>query len=152
MRQKKASASSRYLATQRQCSGSPPSRSNRSNSPNWLTARPVPLSTRSRSCHRARRGEVIPFFKRDPAEAERRNVMPIKLTGMSEVTRNMEALKQALDAAVEKAAFDPANPKDVERAIREIEMKVDLKLAPYISSPGVREIAADLKDEYRKAI
>ena len=78
--------------------------------------------------------------------------MPIKLTGMSEVTRNMEALKRALDGAVEKASFDPQNPQDVKRAIREIEMKVDMKFAPYISSPGVRQIASDLKEEYRKAI
>jgi hypothetical protein len=78
--------------------------------------------------------------------------MPIKLTGMSEVTRNMEALKSALDGAVEKASFDPHNPQDVERAIREIRMKVDLKMAPYVSSPGVREIASGLKEEYRKAI
>lgn len=78
--------------------------------------------------------------------------MPIKLTGMSEVTRNMEALKRALDGAVEKASFDPHKPQDVERAVREIEMKVDLKLAPYITSPGVREIASELKAEYRKAL
>jgi hypothetical protein len=78
--------------------------------------------------------------------------MPIKLTGMSEVTRNMEALKRALDGAIEKTSFDPRNPQDVERAIREILMKVDMKMAPYISSPGVREIAAGLKDEYRKAL
>jgi len=78
--------------------------------------------------------------------------MPIKLTGMSEVTRNMEALKRALEGAVEKASFDPHNPQDVERAIREILMKVDMKMAPYITSPGVREIAAGLKEEYRKAL
>ncbi len=78
--------------------------------------------------------------------------MGFKLTGLSEVTRNMEALKRALDGAVEKASFDPHNPQDVERAIREILMKVDMKMAPYISSPGVREIAAGLKEEYRKAL
>lgn len=78
--------------------------------------------------------------------------MPIRLTGMSEVTRNMEALKRALDAAFNGLSFDPRKREDVERAIREIEMKVDMKFAPYISSPGVREIAANLKDEYRKAI
>ncbi len=78
--------------------------------------------------------------------------MPIKLTGMSEVTRNMEALKQSLDLAVEKAALDPRNPQEIERVIREIMMKIDLKLAPYISSPGVREIAGKLKAEYRQAI
>jgi hypothetical protein len=64
----------------------------------------------------------------------------------------MEALKRALDGAVEKASFDPYNPQDVERAIREILMKVDMKMAPYISSSGVREIAAELKEEYRKAL
>ncbi len=78
--------------------------------------------------------------------------MPIKLDGMSEVTRNMEAIKRALDGAVAGLSFDPLNSKDVERALREIEQKVDLKMAPYILSPGVREIASQLKTEYRKAI
>jgi ribosome recycling factor len=78
--------------------------------------------------------------------------MSFKLTGLSEVTRNMEQLKKALDGAMAKASFDPNNGQDVERAIREIEMKVDLKLAPYIANPEVREIAAGLKEEYRKAI
>ncbi len=78
--------------------------------------------------------------------------MPIRLDGMSEVTRNMEALKKALDAAFNGLSFDPQKPEEVERAIREIEMKVDMKFAPYISSPGVRGTASDLKAEYRKAI
>jgi len=78
--------------------------------------------------------------------------MPIKLDGMSEVTRNMEQLKTALDGAVAGLSFDPSKPQEVERAIREIEMKVDLKMAPYISSPGVRDIASNLKNECRKAI
>ena len=78
--------------------------------------------------------------------------MGFKLTGESEVTRNMEQLKRALNGAVAGLSFDPLNPQEVERALREIEMKVDLKMAPYISSPGVREIASDLKAEYRKAI
>ena len=78
--------------------------------------------------------------------------MPIRLTGMSEVTRNMDALKRALDAAFNGLSFDPKEPQEVERAIREIEMKVDMKFAPYVSTPGVREIATGLKDEYRKAI
>lgn len=71
---------------------------------------------------------------------------------MSEVTRNMEQLKRALDGAFNGLSFDPQKPEDVERAIREIEMKVDLKMAPYLFSPGVREIAAGLKADYRKAI
>jgi hypothetical protein len=78
--------------------------------------------------------------------------MPIKLDGMSEVTRNMEQLKRALDGTFTGLTFDPQKPEDVERAIREMEMKVDMKMAPYISSPGVREISAGLKQEYRKAI
>ena len=71
---------------------------------------------------------------------------------MSEVTRNMEALKRALNGAFNGLSFNPQKPEEVERALREIEMKVDLKFAPYISSPGVREIASDLKAEYRQAI
>jgi len=78
--------------------------------------------------------------------------MGFKLTGLSEVTRNLDQLKKALDGAVAKVAFDPHNRQDVERAIREVEQKVDLKMAPYSSSPGVREIASGLKQEYRKAL
>lgn len=78
--------------------------------------------------------------------------MSFELSGMSEVTRNMEQLKQALHGAVAKASFDPHDPKDIERAIRKIEQEVDLRLAPYFSSPGVQEIAADLKEEYRNAL
>jgi len=78
--------------------------------------------------------------------------MGFKLTGESEVTRNMEQLKRALDGAVAGLSFDPLKPQEVEQALREIEMRVDLKMAPYISSPGVREIAAGLKEEYRKTI
>ncbi len=78
--------------------------------------------------------------------------MSFKLTGMSDVLRNMEQLKQALHGAVVKASFDPHDPQDIERAIRKIEQEVDLKLAPYFLSPGVQEIAADLKQEYRKAL
>ena len=78
--------------------------------------------------------------------------MPIKLDGMSEVTRNMEQLKRALDGAFAGLSFDPKKSEDVARAIREIEQKVDMKMAPYMISSGVREIAAGLKAEYRKAI
>ncbi len=78
--------------------------------------------------------------------------MGFKLTGLSEVTRNLEQLKKALDGAVAKVVFDPLNRQDVERAIREVEQKVDLKMAPYVSTPGVREIAAGLKEEYGKAV
>jgi len=78
--------------------------------------------------------------------------MSFKLSGMSDVLRNMEQLKQALHGAVAKASFDPHDPQDVERAIRMVEQEVDLRMAPYSLSPGVQEIAAELKQEYRKAL
>ena len=75
--------------------------------------------------------------------------MSFKLSGMSDVLRNMEQLKQALNGAVAKASFDPHDPRDIERAIRLLEQEVDLRMAPYFSSPGVGEIAAQLKQECR---
>jgi hypothetical protein len=78
--------------------------------------------------------------------------MSFKLSGMSDVLRNMEQLKQALNGAVAKASFDPHDPQDMERAIRKIEQEVDLRLAPYFLSPEVQDIAAQLKQEYRKAL
>ena len=78
--------------------------------------------------------------------------MPIRLDGMSEVTRNMEQLRKALDSEIAGLKFNPRIPEEVERAIRLIKMKVDMKVALYISSPGVQEIAAGLKQEVEKAI
>ncbi|MEJ2110919.1 MAG: hypothetical protein P8Z37_13615 [Acidobacteriota bacterium] len=78
--------------------------------------------------------------------------MSFKLSGMSDVLRNMEQLKQALHGAVAKASFDPQDPQDVERSIRKIEQEVDLRLAPYFLSPGVQELTAELKQECRKAL
>ncbi len=42
----------------------------------------------------------------------------------------MEQLKRALDGAFAGISFDPLNPQEVERAFREIEMRVELKLGP----------------------
>jgi hypothetical protein len=78
--------------------------------------------------------------------------MPIRLDGMSEVTRNLEQLKNSLDGEIAGLKFDPLIPEEVERAIRLIKMKVDMKLAPYITSPGVQEIATGLKQEVEQAI
>ena len=78
--------------------------------------------------------------------------MPIRLDGMSEVTRNLEQLRKVLDGEIAGLKFNPLVPEEVERAIRLIKMKVDMKMAPYISSPGVREIAAGLKQDVEKAI
>ena len=78
--------------------------------------------------------------------------MSFKLSGMIDVLRNMEQLKQALEGAIAKASFDPHDPQDVERAIRKIEQQVDLKMAPYFLNPGVQEITVELKKEYREAI
>jgi hypothetical protein len=78
--------------------------------------------------------------------------MPIRLDGMSEVTRNLEQLKNSLDGEIAGLKFDPLIPEEVQRAIRLIKMKVDMKLAPYITSPGVQEIATGLKQEVEQAI
>ncbi len=78
--------------------------------------------------------------------------MGFKLSGLSEVTRNLEQLKKALDGEFANLQFDPHNSQDVVRAIRHMEQRVDIKLAPYSSSPEVREIAAGLKQEFRKAL
>ncbi len=78
--------------------------------------------------------------------------MGFKLTGLSEVTRNLEQLKKALDGEIATLRFDPFTRQDVERAIRQMKLKVDMKVAPYSSSPGVQEIAAGLKEEVQKAI
>ena len=78
--------------------------------------------------------------------------MGFKLTGLGELSKNLEQLKRALDGEVACLKFDPNSREGVERAIRHVEQRVDIKVAPYISSPGVCEIATELKAEYRKTI
>jgi len=112
----------------------------------------VPATRHGRFCRsktECRTGDTI---ARNGHTQEVTEMGGFKLTGMSEVTRNLEQLKKALDGAVAQVSFDPLNSQDVERAIRAVEQKVDLKMAPYVSTPGVPEIAAELRKEYRKAL
>jgi hypothetical protein len=78
--------------------------------------------------------------------------MGYKLTGLGELTKNLEQLKRALDGEVACLKFDANSGEGVERAIRHVEQRVDIKVAAYISSPGAREIATELEAEYRKTI
>jgi hypothetical protein len=81
--------------------------------------------------------------------------MNVELKGFYELKRNLDQLQKALhglQGEVARLHFDPHNRQEVDRAIRDFERKVDSKVAPYGSSPMVREMVAKIKQELRKDI
>ena len=81
--------------------------------------------------------------------------MKFELKGMDELKRNLDQLQKALknlNGEIAKVHFDPNDKSDVDRAVREMELKVDAKAAPYGSSPAVREIVTGIKQELRKGL
>lgn len=70
----------------------------------------------------------------------------------------MKQLKEAQDAArvvegdLGTVSFDPSDPMSIELAIRDVNSRVDSRLARYRQNPFVRPIIAGLKDAYRSKI
>jgi ribosomal protein S20 len=81
--------------------------------------------------------------------------MGFELKGFNELSKTLEQVRKALQSLggeVAKVQFDPNNRQEVERAIRNFERKVDSKVAAYSSTPAVREMATEIKREFRKDI
>jgi hypothetical protein len=81
--------------------------------------------------------------------------MKTELKGLDQVKKNIEQITKAarsLDGEIARLRFDPKDPSDVNRAVRELERKFDAKVAPYGSNSAVREIVTGLKKEFRKGL
>jgi hypothetical protein len=81
--------------------------------------------------------------------------MSIKITGLDQMTRQLEDAERALralDGTITTLEYDPGDPTSVQKAIREMESAIDTKVSPYPGNPLVSKIASGLKERYRKAI
>jgi hypothetical protein len=75
--------------------------------------------------------------------------------GISGVDQNeaeeAERVLQSLNEAIQ-LKLDPRDPQSVQQAIRQLDLDIDAKIAPYRHNRMVVEIAKKLKIEYRQAV
>ncbi len=79
----------------------------------------------------------------------------IEIKGLDKLTRQLKEAERALqelDGEIGTVKFDPTNPTDVQRAIREIERKVDTKLSRFRGNPLVQTVAQGAKKTFREYI
>jgi len=81
--------------------------------------------------------------------------MSFNITGLDELQREMRLFSeaaQALDGDLTTLRFDPLDQSSVERAIADMKLAIDLKLAGYSRSVMVANMAAELKQKYEAEI
>lgn len=79
----------------------------------------------------------------------------MKVSGLEDLQRILGEFQRALqdlDGSVATLSFNPADPRSLENAIREMEEAVDQKAAPYAGNPFVSEIARATKEAFRRKI
>lgn len=72
----------------------------------------------------------------------------------SGVKRNFEEMRRAAEAleAPVNVEFNPADPKDVERAISQIESTIDNRISRFRGNRAVQGLANQLKARFREQI
>lgn len=77
------------------------------------------------------------------------------MSGFKDLARGLQELSdfsKSLDGQVAEVKFDPSDPASVQRAVAEMERNIDDKAARYSSNDAVRNIARDLKAQYKNQI
>lgn len=81
--------------------------------------------------------------------------MNIKISGLDAMKRQLEQLQLALkqlNGTVGTLSFDPHDPESIRKAITQMERLVDGKVAQYRTNPVVADVAAKMKQQYKKSI
>jgi len=82
-------------------------------------------------------------------------MLNINVSGLEKLQRELADAQrafQALDGTIATLKFDPTDPTSVDGAIRQMEVAIDNKTAPYHGNDLVKKVAQGLKDAYRKKI
>jgi len=77
------------------------------------------------------------------------------MSGFDELTKRLDEAQKAakeLDGVLGTIKFNPADSRDVDRAIKDMERAVDSKASRYHRNQLVKEIADKLKDHFREEI
>ncbi len=78
-----------------------------------------------------------------------------KIEGLDKLQKELDEVSKAMKSIGGEVAtlrFDPDDDSSVASAIRKMENAVDAKVSRYRSNPFVKEMAADIKKEYRSEI
>jgi hypothetical protein len=81
--------------------------------------------------------------------------MSINITGLDKLQRQLEEAQRALESmngTITTLKFDRDDSASVQQAIRQMEVAVDHKIAPYGSNPLVAKVAQMTKDSFRERI
>lgn len=79
----------------------------------------------------------------------------IKISGLEQLTRQLEQAQQALgeiDGELGSVSFNPHDPASIDAAIQQADALLDAKLAPWAENPLVAQLIDGLKEQYRQAI
>jgi hypothetical protein len=79
----------------------------------------------------------------------------IEIKGLDELALHLEELQQAagaLDGDICEVTFNPADASDVARAIADVEMTIDARIAKWKHNQAVVDLAHTLKGRYRSEI
>lgn len=78
-----------------------------------------------------------------------------KITGLSEVSQELETAQKAiaaLDGELGTVSFDPNDPSSIEVAIQGMERLIDERLGKYASNTLIGPLTEEMKASYRQSI
>jgi hypothetical protein len=81
--------------------------------------------------------------------------LKIDITGLQQLQRDFEEAARALkslDGTITTVSINPDDPNSVKEAVRQMELAIDRKIAPYRGNVLVSKLARDMKEEYRERI
>ena len=78
-----------------------------------------------------------------------------KITGLDQLTRELDEAKKALaavDGELGTVNFNTHDPASIEAAVQEVERMIDERLGSYAANPIVATIVEQMKERYRAEI
>lgn len=79
----------------------------------------------------------------------------MKITGFDKLAKSAEQASRALknfDSEIDGLEFDPTDPGSIDRAISDMEAKIDERVGSARNNPFVAPLAQVMKDAYRQKI
>jgi DNA-binding GntR family transcriptional regulator len=78
-----------------------------------------------------------------------------KITGLDQLTKQLEQAQQAIDELDGKLAtvsFDPNDPASIDAAIQQANASFDAKVTAWADNPLVAQVAEGMKEQLRESI
>lgn len=79
----------------------------------------------------------------------------INISGLNQLAQQLQQAQEALgdlDGELGTVRFDPNDPSSIEAAIQHMEQLVEARVDRWPDNPMIRQVADDLKENYREVI